>query len=95
MTQDGTSEITYRRPMPMQMIRQYAEAVARRATVRELDDGTWFAEIEGFDGVWANEASPKEALDVLPDIVADWVILKVRSEDRDIPVVESFDLNVI
>ena len=94
-TQDGLRRVTFRRPMPIQFIQQYAAAAARRGATRELEDGTWFAEIEGFAGVWANEGSQKEALDALEGVVFEWVILKIRDEDRDIPVIESFDLNEI
>ena len=79
----------------MQLILQYAEVAARHARTRELDDGTWLADIDGFDGVWSNEASPKQALDVLGEVVFEWVILKIRDEDRDLPVLDSIDLNTL
>lgn len=95
MTQEGLIEVTFRRPLPMLMLSQYAEAAARRAFTRQLEDGTWFAEIDGFDGVWTNEPSQKQALDVLQEVVFEWVILKIRDEDRDIPVLEALDLNAL
>jgi predicted RNase H-like HicB family nuclease len=81
--------------MPVQLITRYAEAAARHASVRQLEDGSWFAEIEGFAGVWSQSASAKQALDQLEEIVFEWVILKVRDEDRDLPVLESLDLNAL
>jgi predicted RNase H-like HicB family nuclease len=92
-TQEGLRTVTFRRPLPMQLIRTYAETAARHAVARRLEDGSWWAEIEGFPGVWANEPSQKEALDVLEEVVFEWVILKLRDEDRDLPVLDSLDLN--
>ena len=69
MTQEGLRKVIFRRPMPIQLIEQYARVAARHATTRQLDDGSWFAEIEGFRGVWASEPSQKQALDVLEGVV--------------------------
>lgn len=93
MTQEGLRRVTFRRPLPMQLISQYAQKATRHAIARQLEDGTWFAEIEGFTGVWADGPSQKEALDVLEEVVGEWVLLKIRDEDRDLPVLESLDLN--
>lgn len=93
ITQEGVRVVVFRHPLPMQMIAQYAAAAVRHATTRELEDGTWFAEIEHFPGVWTNRASQKEALDELEEVVYEWVILKIRDQDRDLPVLESLDLN--
>lgn len=95
MTQTGLRRVTWRRPLPMQLIGQYAETAARRASTRKLEDGTWIAEIEGFRGVWATAPSQKEALDAIEEVVTEWVILKIRDEDRDMPVLESLDLNAL
>ena len=93
MTQDGLRRVTFRHPLPMQLIGQYAQKAARHGLARQLEDGHWFAEIEGFLGVWAEGESQKEALDELESVVEEWVLLKIRDCDRDIPVLESLDLN--
>lgn len=95
MTQDGLRRVTFRRPLPMQLLRNYAATAARHGVTRQLEDETWFAEIEGFAGVWTNEPSQKEALDALEEVVFEWAILKIRDEDRDLPVLESLDLNAL
>ena len=56
----------------------------KSATAKRLDDRTWFAEVEGLDGVWANEDSLQEAVDALPDVILDWAILKASDGDSDI-----------
>ncbi len=93
VTTTGLRRVVWRRPLPMQLIEQYAETATRRATARQLDDGSWLAEVEGFHGVWANEPSQKQALDEMQSVVREWVILKIRDEDRDLPVLEGLDLN--
>ena len=95
ITQEGLREVIFRRPLPIQLLEQYAQAATRRAIARQLNDGSWFAEIEGFAGVWASGPSQKQALDTLEDVVFEWVILKIRDQDRDIPVLESLDLNTL
>jgi predicted RNase H-like HicB family nuclease len=95
MTQEGLRQVIFRRPMPMQLISQYAQAAVRHAVTRQLEDGTWFAEVKGFEGAWSTEGSQKEALDVLEDVIFEWVILKIRDEDRDLPVIDSLDLNTL
>jgi len=51
------------------MLFLYMEKALERAEYKKLDDGSWFAEIPGFSGVWANaptvEACRKELLEVL------------------------------
>ena len=39
------------------MITEYINAALRKALYKVLEDGSWFAEIPGFEGVWANGAS--------------------------------------
>jgi hypothetical protein len=39
------------------MIWEYCHKALEKAEYRKLEDGTWFAEIPGFDGVWANDTA--------------------------------------
>lgn len=87
--------VTLRKPLPMQLVWAYVRSATSHANVRKLPDGTWFAEIEGFPGVWANESNPQELFDVLHEVIFEWVLLKIRDEDRDLPVLESLDLNTL
>jgi predicted RNase H-like HicB family nuclease len=91
----GFSRVVFRYPMPIQLVEKYARLAVRHATLKRLDDNTWFAEIEGFEGVWSNEASAKEALDVLEEVVFDWAVLKIRDQDCDLPPLGDIDLNSI
>jgi hypothetical protein len=45
--------------------------------------------------VWANEETQRDCLNVLDEVLVDWLLLKIQDEDRDIPVLENIDLNVL
>jgi predicted RNase H-like HicB family nuclease len=50
-----------------------AEAMAR-ATYKILEDGTYFGEIPGLSGVWANESTLEECRRVLQEVLEEWLI---------------------
>jgi len=88
-------EVIFRKPLPIGLIQKYAKLALKHATIKQHPDGHWFAEIPGFQGVWAKEASAKESLEVLEDVLFDWLLLKIQDGDRDLPIVETIDLNVL
>ena len=94
-SQEGLTEIVFRRPLPMDMIQTYAQAATDHAMLEQHADGGWFASIEGFPGVWAKESSQRLALEVLEEVVLEWTLLKIRDEDRDLPVLDSLDQNLL
>ncbi len=88
-------EVYYDRPLPMQLIKRYAMLAALRADTERLDDGSWYADIRGFPGVWAQGDSEDEAREEIKTVVRDWTVLKILDEDRDLPVIGMIDLNVL
>lgn len=88
-------EVMFRKPLPIGLIQKYAKLAVKLATVKQHPDGHWFAEIPRFQGVWAKEASARESLEVLEDVLFDWLLLKIQDEDRDLPSIETIDLNVL
>lgn len=80
--------------LPTQLIEKYAEVAVRHATLKRHPDG-WVATILGFPGVWAKERSKEQTLEVLKEVVLDWTFLKIEHQDRDLPVIEEIDLNVL
>lgn len=94
-SQEGLRQVVFRRPLPMQMIRTYAELAVDHAQLEETDDGEWLGTIATFAGVWAKESSQRRTLEVLEEVVFEWVLLKIRDEDRDLPVLDSIDLNTL
>jgi predicted RNase H-like HicB family nuclease len=58
-----------------------------------LEDGTWFAEIKGFEGVWANAGSVEECRSELKEVLEEWLVLKIRDRDY-IPDIEGVEIKV-
>ena len=75
------------------MLIEYINAAIEKAEYKKLDDGSWFAEIPGFEGVWANAKSVEECRKELIEVLDEWLILKFKDND-DVPVVKGIDLNL-
>lgn len=60
------------------MVRQYIDAAMRRARYEILpEDSTFYAEIEGFDGVYADAATLEACRDELEEVLEEWVLFRV------------------
>jgi len=75
------------------MLTEYIQAALRKANYKTLEDGTWFAEIPGFQGVWANGSSVEECRDELREVIEEWIMLKIRDNDP-IPVVDQLEIKI-
>lgn len=69
----------------------YTAAAMGQARYKILEDGTFFGEIPGVEGVWSSEPTLERCRQVLQEVLEEWLILKLRDGDR-IPVVEGVDL---
>jgi predicted RNase H-like HicB family nuclease len=83
------------RQLPDQLIARYVERAMLRAEVKQYPDGTWFAEIPRFAGVWANQPTEEATLEELKETLHEWVLLKIQDRDRDLPEVDGINLNVL
>lgn len=63
------------------MISDYIHAALSKAEYKKLEDGDWFAEIAGFDGVWANGESVETCRAELIEVLEDWILIKLRDRD--------------
>jgi len=63
------------------MLLQYIQKAISKAQYKPLDDGTWFAEVPGFRGIWANGNSIEECRQELMEVLEEWLILKIRDRD--------------
>jgi predicted RNase H-like HicB family nuclease len=61
---------------------EYIDAAISAARFKTLEDGTYFGEIPGFLGVWSSEKTLKKSRAVLREVLEDWLVLKLRSNDR-------------
>jgi predicted RNase H-like HicB family nuclease len=74
------------------MITVYLNEAMRRAKYKILDDGTFFGEVPGLQGVWADADTLEECRQELQEVLEDWLILKLRDNDNDIPVLGGISL---
>lgn len=63
------------------MIIEYCHKAIERAEYKVLADGSWFAEIPGFQGVWANGDSVEKCRKELFTVLEEWLLLKVKDGD--------------
>ena len=76
------------------MLTDYIEAAMRKAKYKLLDKNEgFFGEIPGFKGLWANAKSLEGCRDELRSVLEDWLIIKLRHNDDDLPVVNRLNLN--
>jgi predicted RNase H-like HicB family nuclease len=76
------------------MLTDYIRAAMHRAQYKILeDDGTYFGEIPGFDGLWANAATLEECREELESVLEGWILLGI-SKHHPLPVVDGMDLSV-
>ncbi len=54
------------------------QATLRAARVEILEDGTYYAELPGFPGVYANADTSEACRDQLQEVLAGWILLGVR-----------------
>jgi predicted RNase H-like HicB family nuclease len=75
------------------MLSEYIQKALEKAQYRVPNDGTWFAEIPGFDGVWANARTVEECRHELMEVLEEWIVLKIRDRDP-VPEVEGVEIKV-
>ena len=63
------------------MLTDYIDAAMSRARYRILDDGTYFGDIRGLQGVWAGAKTLEECRRELQEVLEDWIIVKLRDGD--------------
>ena len=63
------------------MLSRYIHEAMKRARYKTLDDGTYFGQIAGIDGVWANERTLNRCQEILQEVLEEWLILKIRDRD--------------
>lgn len=78
--------------VPGSLVLSYAELAADHARYEQLEDGSWFADVVGLDGAWAEGDTPTDARSELVRVIEGWVRVKLRHGDDDIPPIEGIDL---
>lgn len=76
------------------MLTDYIRAAMRKARYEILpDDSTFYAEIPGFDGVYANADILESCREELEEILEEWILLRVFKH-LPLPVVDGIDLTI-
>jgi predicted RNase H-like HicB family nuclease len=60
---------------------------------KTFEDSTWFAEIDGFEGVWGNGDTVEDCRTDLLEALEEWVILKLQDGEQ-LPVVDGVAIKV-
>jgi len=63
------------------MLTDYINAAMTRAKYKIIDDGTYFGEVPGLEGVWANAKTLETCRQELQEVLEDWLIVKLRDGD--------------
>lgn len=70
------------------MLTEYFRAAMRHAHYEILsDDGTFYGEIPGFQGVYANAETLEACRDLLEEILEEWILLRV-ARHLPLPVID-------
>ena len=75
------------------MLSEYIQKALEKARYKVLEDGTWFAEIPDFEGVWANAATVEGCRHELVEVLEEWLVLKIRDRDS-IPEIEGTGIQI-
>ncbi len=63
------------------MLTSYLDKKLKAAKYKRLKDGSYFGEIAGLRGVWANARSMGACRKELQEVLEDWLVLKVRDRE--------------
>lgn len=64
------------------MISSFIELQLKSASYKILRDKTYFGEIKGLRGVWANAKTLETCRAELKEVLEDWLVLKIRRGER-------------
>lgn len=72
---------------------QNIDAAMTKARYKLLEDGSYFGEIPGFRGVWAEAGALEACRKELKEVLEDWIVLKLREGDP-LPAVDGRRIKV-
>ncbi len=64
------------------MLTEYLEKRLKKAKYKMLRDGSYFGEIPGLKGVWADGNTLEDCRKELREVLEDWILLKVRNNEK-------------
>jgi len=76
------------------MLTKYLEAAMRRANYEILpDDNTFYGDIPGFDGVYANSDNLETCHSELKEVLEEWILFRI-SRHLPLPIVDGIELKI-
>lgn len=75
------------------MITEYIQAMLRKAHY-ELEEGVYYGEIPGFEGIIAYGDSLELCREQLIEVLEGWLLIGIR-HGHPLPIVDSIDLNPV
>jgi len=76
------------------MLTAYLKAAMKKAKYEILqDDNTFYGEIPGFDGVYANVETLEACRDELEEVLEEWILFRV-SRNLRLPQVDGIELKI-
>ena len=76
------------------MLMKYIRSAMRKARYEILpDDNTFYGEIPGFEGVYANADSLEACRDELEEVLEEWILFRI-SRNLPLPVVDGIELRI-
>lgn len=63
------------------MITQYIQSQLKKADYKILEDGTYFGEIPGLQGVWAGAKTLENCRQELQEVLEEWILIKLADGD--------------
>lgn len=76
------------------MLTNYIDSLMAQAKHEILeDDNSYYAEIPGIQGVWANEKTLKKCRQTLREVLEEWLLIKLRRNEK-LPIIKKINLNI-
>ncbi len=76
------------------MLTDYIREAMRLAHYELTENARFFAAIPALKGLWAEEATLEGCREELQSTLEDWIMLKLRFDDTDFPVLGGIDINL-
>ena len=75
------------------MLTAYIQAAMRRAQYELLEDGSYYGELPGFQGVYSNADNLEACRDLLQEVLEGWLLVSFAKQ-LSVPVIDGIDLAV-
>ena len=75
------------------MLNEYMDHAMRHAQYELLDDGTYFADIPEFEGLWASGLNQEECAYELRETLEEWILLNI-ADHTPLPAVDGITLEI-